>query len=141
MENEALKDYEVGEWILFAHGNWNMGIGEVSSIEVRGSKPGDVTLHLIQRTGPCYIPTADEILCNISKKGVEEALQIWRNRAQRLEDSLYKRVEQFTVEALNIRDRPFNYTLRESWKDTLDNFIDISADMVNVYNQLEGLRK
>ena len=140
MENEALKDYEVGEWILYTVDEYNLGLGEISSFEVEGSKPEDVTIRLRAWTGPDYTPKASDVLCNVTKKGSHEAIPIWDARKALITDEFCQKAKRFTAEAFNELDRPYNHTLRDSWDLALEQFIKVSANMISVRSQLMNIK-
>lgn len=140
MENEALKDYEIGEWILYTIGEDNLGLGEISGFEVEGSKPEDVIIRVRVWTGPDYTPKASDVLCNVTKKGSQEADLIWVARKASLVDEFCQKAKRFTADAFNELDRSYNHTLRDSWDFALEHFIKVSANMVNVRSQLMNIK-
>ena len=140
MENEALKDYEVGEWILYTVGEHDLGLGEILGFEVEGSKPEDVTIRLRVWTGPDHTPKASDVLCNVTKKGSNEANLIWDARKALIVDEFCQKASWFTAEAFNELDRPYNHTLQDSWDCALERFIKVSANMVKVRSQLMNIR-
>ena len=140
MVNEALKDYEVGEWILYTAGGYNLGLGEISGFEVKGSEPEDVTIRLRVWTGPGHTPKASDVLCNVTKKGSHEAYLIWVARKALIAGEFCQKASRFTTQGFDTSDRPYNCTLRDLWEDVLDKFINESENMVKLYAQLKNIK-
>lgn len=90
---------------------------------------------------PDHMPKASDVLCNVTKKGSHEAYLIWVARKALIVDEFCQKAKRFTAEAFNTLDRPYNYTLRDSWDHALEWFIKLSENMVNVYKQLETLKR
>ena len=141
MENESLKLYEPGEWILYAIGDYDLGIGQIVSLEIYGPDKKDLKFSLKGYIGYYYTPTADEVLCNISKQGTREAYIVWRARKLANFEDFCLKAKVFAGKAFDTEDRPLNYKLLDLWDGTLDEFLEKSENLVRVYYRLEDLEE